>query len=247
MESFFETSIILKTYPFQERDRIVVFLTENEGKVTGIAKGGIGSKRFAGSLDFLACSKISYISKSTSEIVRIDEAQAHYEFKSLPTDYEMLSAASLAAELILKIVEPHSASRELFVILSQFLFQLDQGMNVKQALNAFLIKMYKNLGYPPSFLRCISCAKPSHVVVKAYWSKSSAGMICEDCHSNSDHEVMSQDLLLYFSELSLKGFKEIRNIQSVYDQKLFEYLVNFLKVQIPGLPSEGLKSLSQLM
>ena len=41
--------------------------------------------------------------------------------------------------LILKIVEPDSASRELFVILSQFLFQLDQGMQMKQALNAFLV------------------------------------------------------------------------------------------------------------
>ncbi len=245
MQTHLETSIILKTFPFQERDRIVVFLTENQGKLTGIAKGGIGSKRFAGSLDFLACSKISYVTKSTSEMVRIEEAHSHYEFKSLPTDYEMLSAASLAAELCLKILEPNSASRELFVVFSQFLFQLDQGMTTKQALNAFLVKMYKILGYPPSFLRCISCAKPSHEVLRAFWSKASAGMICNDCHSSSDVEELSQDLLLYFSELTLKGFKEIRNLQNEFDNQMFQYLIQFLKVQIPGLPAEGLKSLSQ--
>ncbi len=250
MQTSLETSIVLKTFPFQERDRIVVFLTENQGKFTGIAKGGIGSKRFAGALDFLACSKILFVSKTTSEMVRIEEAHSHYEFKNLPTEYEMLSSASLASELILKIIEPGFESRDLFVILSQFLFQIDGGMNVRQALNAFLVKFYRTMGYPPSFLRCTSCAKPSHEVVKAFWSKSVAGMVCQECSSSLDVEVLSAELLLYFSELSLKGFQEIRatvNSDSrIFDQQLFRHLVDFLRVQVPGLPAEGLKSLKQL-
>ncbi|HYT53423.1 MAG TPA: DNA repair protein RecO, partial [Verrucomicrobiae bacterium] len=45
-------AIVLRSRPFGESDKIVSFLTENYGKLTGIAKGALRSrKRFVNSLE----------------------------------------------------------------------------------------------------------------------------------------------------------------------------------------------------
>jgi DNA repair protein RecO (recombination protein O) len=53
--SYATPAIVLRTRPFGESDKIVSFLTERFGKVTGIAKGALRSrKRFVNSLEPLA-------------------------------------------------------------------------------------------------------------------------------------------------------------------------------------------------
>jgi len=45
-------ALVLRTRPFGESDRIVTLLTEQHGKVAGIAKGAKNSRRrFAGTLE----------------------------------------------------------------------------------------------------------------------------------------------------------------------------------------------------
>lgn len=149
MERFTELSVVLKSFPYQERDRIVVVLTENRGKVTALAKGAISSKRFAGSLDFLACSKIQFIQKPFAEMARIEEAQIYYEFKNLSSNFSTFTAASFVAEFCTHLIEPETPSREIFIYLTQFLVFLDHGALLLFALNAFLCKAFRALGYSP--------------------------------------------------------------------------------------------------
>ena len=54
-------SIILKTYPLGEADRIVVFFSRDHGKVRGVANGARRMKnRFGASLEPLAHSRIMF-------------------------------------------------------------------------------------------------------------------------------------------------------------------------------------------
>ena len=88
-----DLAFILKSQPYKERDKLVTILTENHGKITGIAKGAIHSRRYGGSLDLFTCSNISYKESSTSELVRIDEATAKKDFLALRNNLENISAA----------------------------------------------------------------------------------------------------------------------------------------------------------
>ena len=248
MEHLSDLAINLKAFRYQERDRIVVFLTENHGKVTGLAKGGVNSKRFGGALDFLSCSRFAFVAKPNADMVRIEEAVAHHEFGKLHADFDRLTAASFAAEFCLKLLESNTPSREMFVILSNFLFQLDGGMPVIQGVNAFLCKSFKSMGYPPSLLRCTQCAKPAHEAAaaldKVYWDSKAGGMICAACGAGgAARVVLESEILLYFHHLTMTPFKDLGVMeQTGIDAKLFRILSDFLFHHIPGLPTEGLKS-----
>ena len=74
-----DLAIVLRSQPFQERDKIVTMLTENQGRITGVAKGAIHSRRFGGSLDLFACSHIRW-KETQGELVRVDDMrQAYWE------------------------------------------------------------------------------------------------------------------------------------------------------------------------
>lgn len=251
MEHFTELSIVLKTFPYQERDRISVCLTENRGRVTGLAKGGIHSRRFGGALDFLACSRVHFVQKPHAEMARIDEAGAHHEFANLHKDFERLTAASFAAEFCLRLLEPHSPAREMFLILSNLLFQIDAGMPLKLAVSAFLCKAFKTMGYPPSLLRCVQCARGAHEITERhghgapdlfYWVSESGGMICRECSGGRFKATLDGETLLYFHKLTMSPFKELTWDDDDPHAQLYRVLSDFLHHHIPGLPATGLKS-----
>lgn len=253
MERFTELSIILKSYPFQDRDKIAICLTENKGRITGLAKGGVHSRRYGGSLDFLACSRVHFVQKPNAEMARIDEAGSHHEFVNLHKDFERLTAASFVAEFCLKLLEPHTPSREMFLILSNVLYQLDAGLPVKIAINAFLCKAFKALGYPPSLLRCVQCSRGAHQILDQYgmdrpglfhWYSEAGGMICHECSRGRFKIDLEGETLLFFHKLTMTSFKELATdaTSDLRQAQLYRLLSDFLHHHIPGMPAGGLKS-----
>jgi hypothetical protein len=214
MERYTDLSIILKSFPYQERDRIVVCLTENHGKVTGLAKGGIYSRRFGGTLDFLACSRIHFTQKPHAEMASIDSASIHHEFANLHKDFSQLTATSFAAEFCLKILESHAPYREMFWILSNMLFHVDTGMPWQTAVNTFLCKSFFVMGYAPS---------ADHPI-----------------YLNND---VDEPLLTVFLNLTTTPFKKLAtenydpDMQSRLFQVLSEFMLNHFHV-----PASGFKS-----
>jgi len=66
-------AIILHTFPARERDKLVVFLTPEQGKRKGWAYGARGGRtRFGASLEPLAKVRIGFLEKESDEVVRIE-------------------------------------------------------------------------------------------------------------------------------------------------------------------------------
>lgn len=229
----------------------MVCLTENQGRITGLAKGGINSRRYGGALDFLACSQIEFIQKPHAEMVRIENATIHHEFANLHKEFERVTCASFVAEFCLRLLEPHSPSRDMFVLLSNVLFQLDAHAPIPSTINAFLCKAFKILGYPPSLLRCVQCGRGAHEIVQAtpsqlFWYSEAGGLICRDCSQGRFKLELQPETLLYFQKLTVAPFKELAQATlygaDLPNAELYRLLVDFLHHHIPGLPNEGLKS-----
>lgn len=256
MEKFSELAVVLKTFPYQERDKVVVFFSENHGKISGLAKNSVHSRRYGGSLDFLACSQISFTKKPHAELVQINEAISKHEFKNIALSYEKLTVASFATELCLKTAEPHAPARELFSVLSNFLFYLDQGMPEVLALNSFLCKAMNGLGYPPVLNRCSVCEKTFNEntlnTETLYWNVASGGAVCQSCtegHLNTKHAtVLTPALLSYFLKIYTTSFKQLLaqapslNATGAVERQLYVLLNQFLIQHLPNIPVSGFKS-----
>ena len=69
-------SIILKTYPLGEADRIVAFFSRDHGKLRGVANGARRMKnRFGASLEPLAHSRLMFFEKENRDLVRIQSGR----------------------------------------------------------------------------------------------------------------------------------------------------------------------------
>lgn len=255
MEAKKDLAIILKHYPFQERDRIVICLTERHGKFTALAKGAVQSRRFGGALNTFSCSQILFSQKPSAELGRIDEATIHYEFQDLHKDFEKLAAASVVSELCLKLLEPHVVSRDVFVLVSNVLFALNGKMMPLLAVVAFLSKLLRILGYPPSFLRCVQCGKAAHEIMNAqiesstplfFWVSEAGGMACYKCVGHHNRRVLEDDVLLVFNQITLLTFKElgVATFPEKILQEIYVLLSDFLSHHVPGLAGgSAMKSL----
>ena len=106
-------SIILKTYPLGEADRIVVFFSRDFGKVRGVANGARRMKnRFGASLEPLAHSRLMFFEKENRELVRIQSAELLDSPMGLFADYDRAVFAAQLVELLDKFLpehEPHDA------------------------------------------------------------------------------------------------------------------------------------------
>lgn len=69
-------ALVLRTYRYGEADRIVVFLTIDQGKKRGVAKNATNSrKRFGGALEPFTRGKVHYVEKEGRDLVRLDRIE----------------------------------------------------------------------------------------------------------------------------------------------------------------------------
>ena len=144
-----ELAIVLGSIPYQERDRIVYLLTENEGKKTGIAKGAIHSRRFGPAFDLFNCIEVHYKEKISQNLVHIQEAQVHYGFPQLRKSLEAITTASYFTDLCKRITEGHAPAREVFLFLINYLHLLEKVKVSPEILRSFELKLIHCLGCAP--------------------------------------------------------------------------------------------------
>ncbi|HXB62089.1 MAG TPA: DNA repair protein RecO, partial [Acidobacteriaceae bacterium] len=66
-------AIVLRTWPFHESDMIVSLFTREQGKVKGIARAAMKSrKRFGGALEPMTHVRANYAEKPKQDLVRLD-------------------------------------------------------------------------------------------------------------------------------------------------------------------------------
>jgi len=154
-----DTAIVLRSQPFKERDKLVTFLTEKHGRLTGVARGAIHSKRFGGTLDLFACSHFRY-KEGQGELVWIEEANLRRDFLSVREKLENISAAGYFADLCLRLTEDRHPAREVFLLLAHYLLLLEKETATFEIVRSFEIKLLERLGWAPVLEECVSCGTP---------------------------------------------------------------------------------------
>ena len=93
-------AVILRVWPVNEADLIVSFLTRDFGKLKGVAKSALKSRRrFGGALEMMTEVKATFVDRPREELVRIDHFELIASPLRVPVNYARMTALSFFAEV----------------------------------------------------------------------------------------------------------------------------------------------------
>jgi DNA repair protein RecO (recombination protein O) len=247
-----DLAIILRSQPFQERDRLVTFLTENHGRFTGVAKGAIHSRRYGGSLDLFACSHVRW-KETQGELVRIEEANTRRDFLELRSRLENLSAAGHFVDLCLRLTEDRHEAREVFLLLAHYLKVLETNAATFEIVRSFEIKLLERLGWAPVLEECVHCRgaffgeelPPEESYVSLAVERG--GFLCHSCSPPQSRHFPLASVLWMIQARETK-IQHTPTLRFPLDPMLeaAAALQHFLRWHCPGLGNYGFRAHSML-
>ncbi len=108
-------SLILKSYALAEADKIVVFLSQTQGVLRGVAKGAKRLKsKFGGCLEPFSVVNLVCFQKEDSELVKIDQIELKKSFFANAGSPEFLQKFSYLSELLIEFAPPHEPNERLY-------------------------------------------------------------------------------------------------------------------------------------
>lgn len=152
-------AVVLRTWPVQEADLLVSFFTRDYGKMKGMAKSALKSrKRFGGALEPMTIARAWFQEKPKQELVRLDQMEIIRSPLSAPVDAVRLMVLSIYAEVLEQALPEHDPQETVFRLISSVLEQT----TVEQPwlpLTYFELWMMRLMGLLPDVTRCIACGE----------------------------------------------------------------------------------------
>ena len=176
-------AIVLRTWPFHEADLLVSLFTREQGRVKGVARHAMRSRRrFGGALEPMTYVRASYAEKPRQELVRLDGFEILSSPLSRPIDYERTAGLELVAEVLEEL--PEGAVDDAVFRLSLAVLEEMQVGRVWLPVTYFCLWMNRLMGWMPELGRCVVCGlglDPKDGGDGTVWySAMSDGVTCED-------------------------------------------------------------------
>ncbi|MBZ5525428.1 MAG: DNA repair protein RecO [Acidobacteriia bacterium] len=170
-------ALVLRTYPFHEADLLVTLFTRSEGKIRGVAKSAMRSKkRFGGALEPLTHVTAHWHDKEKQELARLDS----FDILSSPlTDamsYPRLAALAYVAEVIDQLLPDREPSDSIFRLALSVISHL-RGDAIWMPLTYFDLWMVRLAGLLPDLTTCVECGAKLNGD-KAYFHPRADGLLC---------------------------------------------------------------------
>lgn len=209
-------AVILKTRAYGESDRIVTFLTEHFGKLTGIAKGARNSRRrFVNCLDPFTVVQVHYRTRATSGLVFMDSC----DLLAVPgelSDPVKFAYGSYLLELVDQLTVESEPVSDAFELLCDALAALRNGPATPSFLRAFELRLLTTAGFKPSFRDCQRCRE--RLAGHAWFDRLSGALLCTDCGARSDGlTVVNRETLAALCALDGLAPAEARDVRLTSD------------------------------
>src|ERR1700758_1719072 len=111
-------AVVLRTWPVHEADLIVSLFTRDYGKIRGVAKSALKSRRrFGGALEPMTLSRAWLAERPRQELVRLDQREGIRSPLSAPVDQARLAVLSFFAEVVEEALPDHDPQDAIFRLL----------------------------------------------------------------------------------------------------------------------------------
>jgi DNA repair protein RecO (recombination protein O) len=205
-------AIVLRTRKVRESSKIVVLFTKECGRISAIAKGGLKPKsKFGSSLELFTRSSIIFYKKENRELHTLSHSESLEVFKGIKDDVFKLAYASVAAEMVERLMPVEEPNEPLYGLLVAVLREINlaERSQLELILTSYELKTLYLVGYGPELEHCVRCGKP--VEEDAWFGLLSGGVLCHDC-SNKDLNAMAvtYDALTLLRECRRQSIEKIR-------------------------------------
>lgn len=188
-------AVVLRTWPVHEADLIVSFFTRDYGKMRGVAKSALRSrKRFGGALEPMTIARAWFAEKPKQELVRLDQLEIIRSPLAQPVDAVRLAVLSFYAELLDEALPEHDPQETVFRLL---LSVLDQTVSAPlpaappqpsaqqssgpsgpwMPLTYFSLWMTRLMGLLPDLAHCIVCGEALQAG-ETWFNSHTDGLLC---------------------------------------------------------------------
>jgi DNA repair protein RecO (recombination protein O) len=184
-------AIVLRTWPLEEADLIVSFFTRDYGKLKGVAKAALKSRRrFGGALEPTTVARAWFVERPRQELVRLDQLEIVRSPLSSPVDPIRMAVLSLIAETLDEALPEHDPQDTVFRLALAVLEQA-AGDHPWMALTYFSLWITRLMGLLPDIARCTTCGEALQAAEISF-SAHADGLFCA-LHRNGSGSALSAD------------------------------------------------------
>jgi DNA repair protein RecO (recombination protein O) len=184
-------AVVLRTWPLHEADLIVSFFTRDYGRMKGVAKSALRSrKRFGGALEPMTVARAWFAEKPRQELVRLDQLEILRSPLAAPVDHVRMTVLSFFAELLDEVLPEHDPQETVFRLLVSVLEQT----TVEQPwmpLTYFSLWMTRLMGLLPDIAHCTACGE-TLIAGETSFNSLGDGLFCT-VHRNGNANALSAD------------------------------------------------------
>lgn len=203
--------IVLRRTNLAEADRLVILITPS-GKKKVVARGVRKmTSRKAGALELFNVVDVQ-VSTSARSWPIIQEVTVVTAFPSLREDFNRVSHAYWAGELVDRLVHEEAEENSLFEALYKYLVHLDSAHDSLD-IHAFELVALRELGWQPELGSCAQC----HAALSGdqlAWSDELGGVIGQDCCNwPAATRTISQNAVKVLRLLTEKGYDVTEGVE----------------------------------
>ena len=222
--------IILESQNFRENDRVLIFYSQELGKVEILVRGArkIKSKLNPFVSPFALLELVVAPGKSFYHLIG---GEVKKYFKGVSGDYKKIIQATNLFRRISVLINLHRPDPKISVLLIRFLEKIDKinPEKVQIIYYACLIKLLSLLGYRPEIKQCFDCRKDAKLLGEnIYFDFEKGGICCVKCRENRISATkINSKILEILHNLLYKNFDYLENWH--FDEKSFLVAQNIIK------------------
>ncbi len=215
-------AIVIKSMNLSESDRLVTFMTENQGKIKCVAKGARKIKnRFVGTLEPMSMIHLIYFGKEHQNLFRLNHSDIIESFQTIRDDFNKLYTGVYFLDLIDSMILEGHRDKKIFALLHQSLVALNQQEELEPLLRLFEIRLLSLSGYAPQLDHCVLCKSPPQNGMM-FFSYAHNGILCNACSNGARFDVQfstgTRNYIKKLLEVEIKTCERLKFPKSQTDE-----------------------------
>jgi DNA repair protein RecO (recombination protein O) len=172
-------AIVLRTWPFHEADLLVSLFTREQGKVKGVARHAMRSRRrFGGALEPATHVRASYAERPRQDLARLDAFEIVWSPMTDAVDYLRTAGLQLVVEVLDEAMPDGAPEDAVFRLALAVLAEMRAG-KIWLPVTYFCLWMNRLMGWMPELGHCAACGLDLRGGA-VWWSPVGDGVTCGD-------------------------------------------------------------------